>query len=162
MPTLISKSEATERIQQERGDADCPLCALLSPSAAPRYLLREGHHCSALLPRYARQWGHAMIILRRHVTVYQELTADEWTEASLMALQAAQAIERALKPVRCYVASLGAASEHPMTFPHLHLHVIPTYQATDTPSQIFSTRDGVLVGRDDEWRALQQQILATW
>jgi diadenosine tetraphosphate (Ap4A) HIT family hydrolase len=151
MPTLISKAEAAARIAQAQGEHACALCALC---ARPRYVLAEGSHCIALLPQYARRWGHVMILFREHITTYQRLSVEAWTEANVMALAMAQTIERALSPLRCYVASLGAAIEHPMTFPHLHLHVIPIYDATDTPSTVLTTKDGVLTGEEHEWETL--------
>lgn len=158
MPTLISKEEATARISKEQGAHACALCALC---LQPRYVLAEGPHCIALLPRYARQWGHVMILFREHLTSYEELSVEAWTAANVMALWAAQTLERTLSPLRCYVVSLGAAIEHPMTFPHLHLHVIPTYSPTDTPSTILTTKDGVLIAEDEEmeilWRKLRME-----
>jgi diadenosine tetraphosphate (Ap4A) HIT family hydrolase len=155
MPTLISKEEATARIAKGQGEHACALCALC---AQPGYVLAEGPHCITLLPQYARRWGHVMILLREHITTYQKLSVEAWTEANVMALTAAQTIERTLSPLRCYVASLGSAMEHPMTFPHLHLHVIPVYGTTDTPSTILTTREGVLTAEAHEWEALWEQL----
>jgi diadenosine tetraphosphate (Ap4A) HIT family hydrolase len=158
MPYWISKEEAHQRITSEKGEQPCALCALCVPSKPRRLLLRETRHCVALLARYARQWGHAMILLRRHVTTYREVSPEEWSETNQLALQIAQRIEAALSPVRCYIASLGAATEHPMTFPHLHVHVIPVYQSTDTPSSILTTAHGVLTASDEEFDALLSQL----
>jgi diadenosine tetraphosphate (Ap4A) HIT family hydrolase len=158
MPRLISKQEATERIARDQGSLSCALCALCQIETQARYWLEETKHCIALLPQYARQWGHVMILFREHVTTYQQLSFEQWSEASVLALKAAKAAEKALAPVRCYIASLGAAVEHPMTFPHLHLHMIPTYSETDTPSTIFTTKDGVLTAEAHEWEALYQKL----
>ena len=158
MPTRISKEEATARIAAEQGEHACALCALC---LQPRYVLDEGPYCLALLPRYARQWGHVMIVFRAHVTTYEGLSVEAWSAANVMALRAAQTLERTLSPLRCYVVSLGAAIEHPMTFPHLHLHVIPTYAPTDTPSTILTTKDGVLTAEDEEWETLFLELQGT-
>jgi diadenosine tetraphosphate (Ap4A) HIT family hydrolase len=162
MPTLISKTEAARRIAHERGDHPCALCALTSRPAGPDYCLDQTPHCIAFLPQYARQWGHVMILFRAHVTTYRDLTVEHWTSANMLALKAAQAAEKALQPVRCYIASLGAAVEHPMTFPHLHLHMVPVYATTDTPSSIFTTKDGVLTAEAAEWEDLHRKLRNAW
>ena len=103
-----------------------------------------------------------MILFRDHVTTYRELVADQWISANTLALKAAQAAERALNPVRCYIASLGAAVEHPMTFPHLHMHMVPVYSTTDTPSSIFTTKDGVLIADAAEFDELYHRLREAW
>jgi diadenosine tetraphosphate (Ap4A) HIT family hydrolase len=162
MPTLISKHEAALRIARERGDHACALCALNLNPLGIEYRLDETQHCIAFLPQYARQWGHVMILFREHLTSYRDLSDEQWASANALALKAAQAAEKVLHPVRCYIASLGAAVEHPMTFPHLHLHMVPVYSTTDTPSSIFTTRDGVLTAETHEWAALHKELREAW
>ena len=103
-----------------------------------------------------------MILFRQHLTTYSELTPDQWTSANTLALKAAQAAEKALKPVRCYVASLGAAVEHPMTFPHLHLHMVPVYSMSDTPCSTFTTKTGVLIAEAVEMAELYRRLRDVW
>ena len=161
MPTVISKAEALACLESERSGS-CALCDLCQEGSTPRYVLEEGRHAIALLPRYARRWGHVMIVLREHRTAYRGLPEAHWQEAMRLALRAAQAIESALSPQRCYVASLGAAVPHPLTYPHLHIHVIPVYEASDTPSTVLTASAGVLVGLAHEWAALREQLLSVW
>ena len=162
MPILISKDEAARRIALEKGANQCALCALARRPRGPDYCLEETEHCIAFLPQYARNWGHVMILFREHSTTYCELTADQWASANTLVLKAAKAAEKVLDPVRCYIASLGAAVEHPMTFPHLHMHMVPVYSMTDTPSSIFTTKDGVLTADAAEFNALYQRLRDAW
>lgn len=71
--------------------------------------------------------------------------------------------ERALRSARCYVASLGAASDDlPMTSPHLHLHVIPIYKAEDKPSAVLTWDRGVTIADEEEWAELHRILLGAW
>ena len=64
-------------------------------------------------------------------------------------------VERVMRPRRCYVASTGSsAGEMTQTSRHLHVHVIPLYEADDRPSDVFSWAEGVYVGTPEEWEAL--------
>jgi diadenosine tetraphosphate (Ap4A) HIT family hydrolase len=86
-----------------------------------------------------------------------------WARCAELARRAARALERELRPLRCYVASTGsAAGELTQSSVHLHLHVIPLYAADDRPADIFSWADGVYVATEAEWRALSQQLRAAW
>jgi diadenosine tetraphosphate (Ap4A) HIT family hydrolase len=162
MPTLISKEEAVLRIAKEQGDNACALCELSGRPEGPEYILEETSHCIAFLPQYARTWGHVMILFRQHVTAYRDLNDEQWASANVLSLRAARAAEKALQPLRCYVASLGAAVNHPMTFPHLHMHMVPVYAVTDTPSSIFTTKNGVLTAEASEWQDLHLLLKDVW
>ncbi len=157
MPRTISREQALERIAAEaRGG--CFLCAL-----AREPPLVAGEHALVTMPRYAVRWGHAMVVTRAHVTRFSECELGAWSEASALGWRTARAIEAALGPVRCYVAALGSARDDlPMTCPHLHLHVVPIYDKDDKPSDVLTWSHGVVIGDDDERRALCEALRAHW
>jgi diadenosine tetraphosphate (Ap4A) HIT family hydrolase len=160
MPDVISREEALARLDGRRG---CVVCAQLDGTLGKPWLLAAGAHAVAFLPRYASRWGHVMVALREHVVRFGDLDDEAWREASDMALGAARTLERALTPVRCYIASLGTARDDlPMTSPHLHLHVIPLYDPDDKPSTVLSWSHGVHVAPETEWARLAARLVLTW
>lgn len=68
-----------------------------------------------------------------------------------------------MQPLRCYVTSTGsAAGELTQSSAHMHIHIIPVYDADDRPRDIFSWTAGVYVARSEEWRALQEAYRVRW
>jgi diadenosine tetraphosphate (Ap4A) HIT family hydrolase len=73
-----------------------------------------------------------------------------------LSLLCSRLVERVQKPRRVYVASTGSsAGEITQSSEHLHVHVIPLYEADDKPSSIFSWSEGVYVAERDEWEGLR-------
>ena len=163
MPRLITRAEALDRIRREGGEPSCLMCAIRDGEVGPVYSVYEDARMLVMLPRYVRRWGHLMVVPKEHVISYAEVEEAQWLEASRLALVAARVIERVQQPRRCYVASTGSsAGELTQTSRHLHLHVIPLYQADDKPSDIFSWSQGVYVAEAPEWEALRDAYRAAW
>jgi diadenosine tetraphosphate (Ap4A) HIT family hydrolase len=159
VPHVIPRDEAIARIEGLRGAQTCVVCALFEGRFGDPLVVARGERASVLLPRYAVRWGHALVAIHHHVEAFTELEDAAWLEASALALAAARAIEHELAPLRCYVASLGTArSDLPMTSPHLHLHVIPTYDPEDRPSAVLTWEHGVTVAEESEWSALLERL----
>ena len=90
-------------------------------------------------------------------------STSQWAAASALAREAAIAAEGALDPARCYVAALGTSEAGlPMTFPHLHLHVIPVPDARLRPREVLTWQNGVLDAEEAEWEALAESLRAAW
>lgn len=156
MPQKISREEALTRIASERGDTGCLICAIRSGEAGPVWTIREGPHTHSVLSRYPRNWGQAMVLMKRHTTTYTEVTPGEWLEGCLEAQRIAARIEVTLKPLRCYISSLGTwRKDLPMSSPHLHIHIDPVYNAEDRPRTIFTHSLGVLEAEEAEWMTLR-------
>lgn len=163
MPQLIARAEALQRIRDEVGTPACLMCALADDRAGPRWVVSEDDEQLVILPRYVRRWGQVMVIPKAHVVSFTDVDDALWTRASQLAHRAARAIEAALSPLRCYLASTGsAAGEITQSSTHLHIHVIPLYEPDDKPSDIFSWSDGVYVADDEEWRGLHALLVDAW
>lgn len=163
MPTLISRDEALRRIIAEGGRPACLMCAILERRVGPVYVVHEDDDAVVMLPRYVRRWGHVMVIPRVHATTFSTVDPDAWARTTRTAHQAARMVEQALRPLRCYLASVGSsAGELAQTSMHLHMHVIPLFAADDRPSDVFSWAEGVLVGEPHEWEALQRTYREVW
>ena len=156
MPRRIARSEALARIE---GSASCIPCAWV---ADPRPLATSEHAVAVLTP-YPVRWGHVIVALRAHRESVGAIPPAEWLDASRLAHAAAVAVERTFDPARCYVASLGSSRRDlPMTFPHVHLHVIPVEDPNEKPADVLTWKDGVYAGDDDEWEALRERLASAW
>jgi diadenosine tetraphosphate (Ap4A) HIT family hydrolase len=162
---VVSRDEAIDRLTAERGavDVSCLICALRDGSTGPTYELARSAHATVLLPRYALRRGHILVIANDHVTSFTDLSLSTWEEMNRLAFHAARVLEHSLRPLRCYVASLGApAPDLLMTSPHVHLHVVPIHSAEDKPSTVLSWGRGVLIGEEEEWIELRRELTAAW
>ncbi len=159
MSARIPREEAVARVAGERGDASCLVCAIRDGRLGAPHVLAQGRWCRVVLARYALRRGHALVLVDEHVTRFSDVDDATWAEATALALVTARRIERALAPVRCYVASLGSAQpDLPMSSPHLHLHVVPIYEPDDKPSRVLTWAHGVLAPSEAELRALAGEI----
>ena len=153
MPVRIDRDEALARIA-EVAPGGCVPCALVESSD----LLAESTHAVAVLSRFPVRWGHVLVVLRDHVTSMAETSPEVFADAAALAHAAAVAVERALSPRRCYVASLGTDDPPlPMTFPHLHFHVIPIPEAGARPAQVLTWQTGVYAAEPHEWAELTEE-----
>jgi histidine triad (HIT) family protein len=168
MPRLIPKDEAVARVERERqswaGRAGerCLMCELIE-RVSPEDRLAESADCLVMMSRYPRAWGHLLVVPRVHTTSFRHLDDRTWAEISSLAARAARALESTLEPARCYVASLGtAATDIPMSSPHLHVHVIPVQDPEVSPSRMLSWDAGVWEGSAQEWSDLRVRLSEGW
>ena len=103
--------------------ADCPFCA--------RILAGETVADSALAAAFADAFpvsrGHTLVVPRRHVAGYFELTTDE--QAALWQLVSAvqRKLERDHHPDG-YTLGVNAGAAAGQTVDHVHVHVIPRFR----------------------------------
>jgi diadenosine tetraphosphate (Ap4A) HIT family hydrolase len=166
LPRLIPYDEAVERIRAERTDGGdgCVVCALRDGRAGPRFEIARGAATTTLVSRYARRFGHVLVLLDAHVTRLSDVPEGVWLEACAHAWRAARVLERELGALRCYTGSFGSSkgTELPLSSSHVHLHVIPIYDEDDRPSQVLTSANGLVVADDAEWRALHARLVAAW
>jgi diadenosine tetraphosphate (Ap4A) HIT family hydrolase len=159
MPVRIQRDVAVARVAAEREGEPCLICALRDGRAGAGPILRETRHTVTVLDRYPARWGHVLILLREHCESLADVGDDAWTEAGREALRAGRALEATLRPLRCYIGSFGTSRDIvAMSSPHLHLHVIPVYDAADRPSTVLTWREGVYAATEDEWSALRDRV----
>lgn len=139
----------------------CVMCGIVEQNT---HVLARTNRSVCVLARFGVRRGHVLVVLRNHTERWQELSRADWLDAQGLAWEAARAVETALGATRVYVASLGSARQRAMTFPHHHLHVVPTYRGDrrDRPASVFTWARGVVVPTDRELRRLQQKLQAAW
>ena len=163
VPHVISRDEALARIREEGNSPPCLMCAVRDRQVGTTYAVYEDDDILVLLPRYVRRWGHVVVMPRAHVTTYTGCTPALWNRINADALHAAKMLERIRSPLRIYVTSTGSsAGELLQTSMHLHVHVIPLYDNTDRPADVFSWQAGVVVAEHDEWEALRAEYARAW
>jgi len=100
----------------------CPFCNL----PADRQVLANDR-AVAIRDGFPVSSGHTLIILRRHLGSFFEITEAE--RADLMALLAAARddLDRQLRPAG-YNIGINDGATAGQTVPHLHIHLIPRYE----------------------------------
>jgi diadenosine tetraphosphate (Ap4A) HIT family hydrolase len=112
-------------------DQSCYSCAttddperILPPREriADRQGWRVAHAIDCALP------GWLVLVAKRHVTRYADLTAAEATELGLLSWQVSRALTAVTGCQKTYVAMFSEATR----FEHLHVHLVP--RAADLPA----------------------------
>lgn len=110
-----------ESTPAKESDVSCPFCQL----PADRILFADDH---ALVIRdgFPVSPGHTLVIPRRHVGSFFDITADE--RAALLRLldEAKAALDREFAPAG-YNIGINDGPAAGQTVPHLHIHLIPRY-----------------------------------
>lgn len=160
MPHHITREQALHRITSEMEPDECLACYI--GQQPNRYLLHQGPYTMVVLSAYPRMWGQLMVILKTHKTHVSDLLKEEWDEIMENVRRAVVVLEKQLKPLRCYVASLGATENLPHTCPHIHFNVLPVYDPSDKPSAVFTWENGLYDGTKEEWENLYKALKQAW
>jgi diadenosine tetraphosphate (Ap4A) HIT family hydrolase len=163
---VIDKAEALRLLEAEKANwpCPCPMCALVAPAEREANAIAESEHGVVLLNRFGQRRGHLMVVSLRHVEHVHELDWPAYAALQQLAHQAASTLQRALGPVRVFIAVLGCSAPLAASFAHLHVHVIPIYETDERarPARVLSWSEGVVVYDDTEARALSAQLRANW
>lgn len=163
MITRIARGESLARIRSEGGDYACLMCALRDGRFGPLRVLHGDDRALVILPGYVTRWGHALVILRAHVTSFSDVAPGDWLHLAALARRAARAAEALFRTRRCFVASTGSSGgELAQTSEHLHLHVVPVVDRDDRPGSVFSWTEGVLVADPHDWHELLARYAEAW
>jgi len=172
----VSKEEALADMAArgfDRGGPDrCAMCALATrgaESADAAWRVRDDEHALVVLDRYASTRGNLLVVVRRHVERITELPIATHLEVQRLVFEANVTLEQVLTPRRIYTATLGSPAAPsteppPMSFPHLHVHVIPIYEDGESarPAAIFSWTSGIWLYDEGEGERLARELRAAW
>jgi ATP adenylyltransferase len=106
----------------KNADNDCPFCA----SESDRTLLAETATAYAILDKYPVTNGHTLIIPKRHVANYFDLTTREQTACWLMVNFVKQQLSE-LYQTNDFNIGINVGEAAGQTVPHVHIHIIPRY-----------------------------------
>jgi diadenosine tetraphosphate (Ap4A) HIT family hydrolase len=100
---------------------DCPFCRLI-----PDRILASSAQALAVADAFPISAGHTLIIPRRHVASFFELTEDEVAAVHDLLRRMKDRLDEALKPGG-YNIGVNIGAESGQTIPHVHVHLIPRY-----------------------------------
>jgi len=163
----LEKHAALEQLDADRradaGLVKCAMCRLIEPDRVET-LVFAAEHAVVVLDEYAATEGHLLIILRQHAESVAQLDWPMYSSVARLVWEAQGVLEAVLRPARVYTATLGAARELPMSFPHHHVHVIPVYETDERarPAHVFSWSSGVTRYEPGEAAALVARLRRAW
>lgn len=164
---VVQKPEAMALLEQFRepfAEHACLPCALIARATEVLDVIADNEHGLVVLNRFAQRRGHLMVWAKRHHEQVHELAWPAYAGVQRLAYDACVALERALSPVRVYSAVLGSTTPLPISYPHLHVHVIPVFESDERarPARVFSWTEGIVVYEDAEASALTTLLRSAW
>jgi diadenosine tetraphosphate (Ap4A) HIT family hydrolase len=117
----------------------CPFCNV----SEDRIVASDGL-VMAIEDKYPVSRGHTLIVARRHVASYFELTDEEHGAMHAMLLRVKGMLDEDLGP-QGYNIGVNAGRAAGQTIDHVHMHLIPRYEG-DMPDPRGGVR-GVIPGR---------------
>ena len=168
----VSKEEAQADMASrgfDRAAASCVMCALATGTADVALRIRADEHAVVVLDRYASTRGNLLVLARRHVERMTELPISVHLDMQRLVFEANVALETVFAPRRIYTATLGspatmAADPPAMSFPHLHVHVVPIHEDGESarPAAIFSWTAGIGLYDEAEAAEIVRDLGAAW
>lgn len=100
----------------------CPFCFL----PAER-VIRKSEYAVVMRDGFPVSPGHTLIIPKRHVASFFEVTAAERTDLMTLLSAARDDLDNQFHPVG-YNIGINDGAAAGQTVPHLHIHLIPRYE----------------------------------
>jgi diadenosine tetraphosphate (Ap4A) HIT family hydrolase len=101
--------------------SSCPFCWL-----TPERIVRQGQLAVVIRDGFPVSPGHTLIIPKRHVASFFEVTEAERAELMSLLAEARAGLEREYRPAG-YNVGINDGKAAGQTVPHLHIHLIPRY-----------------------------------
>lgn len=120
----------------------CPFCALASAEIVAvdesGLAFRDAHPASA---------GHTLVIPRRHVSSFRDLSADEWSAIGRLGQRLAGELQAADPSITGFNFGVNDGADAGQSVPHCHFHLIPR-RTGDTPNPRGGIRKAISVRSD--------------
>lgn len=100
----------------------CPFCTL-----PPERIVDQNALAMVIRDGFPVSPGHTLVIPKRHVGSYFELSDAEADAMRSLLLAAKTALDEALNP-DSYNIGINDGAQAGQTVPHVHMHLIPRYQ----------------------------------
>jgi diadenosine tetraphosphate (Ap4A) HIT family hydrolase len=142
----------------------CVACTLVATHSPAVPSIAESEHGLLVLNRFGAREGHLLVVARRHVEHIHELSWPVYADLQRLAFHATRVLQARYRPARIYAAVFGSASPLPMSYPHLHIHIVPVQDvdAAARSTRVFSWSDGVVIYDDAEASALAIELQSLW
>ena len=102
-----------------RRSASCIFCEILA-GRAPAHRVAENERAVAILDIYPYSPGHTLVLSKRHVPFWHDLTAGEAADVFALAHRVARKLKTAFDPEFVCLMARGRR------IPHTHLFLVPT------------------------------------
>jgi diadenosine tetraphosphate (Ap4A) HIT family hydrolase len=119
--------------------ADCPFC-----DVAPERLLGANAHAVAVFDAYPVSPGHTLVVARRHLASFFDLTPSEVSALHELLFEMQLRLQATHAP-QGYNVGVNVGTVAGQTIMHVHLHLIPRY-LDDVPDPVGGIRN-VIPGR---------------
>lgn len=100
----------------------CPFCTL-----QPERIIEENDHAIWIYDGFPVSPGHSLIIPRRHVGSFFEVSTEERIAMLALLDNAKMTVEEKYQP-NAFNIGINDGPAAGQTVPHLHLHLIPRYE----------------------------------
>ncbi|WP_297506392.1 HIT family protein [Thermococcus sp.] len=129
----------------------CPFC-----SPEPESVVYEGRLIRILIDSYPASKGHLLVVPKRHVERWEELTEEEKL-ALIRGMELAMEALREVLKAEAFNVGMNLGREAGQTVPHLHLHVIPRWKG-DSKNPRGGVRKAVLDLEDENLNMKERWI----
>ncbi|HON23746.1 MAG TPA: HIT family protein [Syntrophales bacterium] len=109
-----------EMIMSKTGDGKCVFCEIVA-GRAPAYIIEQDELSMCILDIHPYTKGHCLVISKRHVPWWHELSDEENAGLFRMAKKMANRMMERFRPDFVFLYARGRR------IPHTHLFLIPTY-----------------------------------
>ena len=104
----------------------CPFCEVTKHDKAQR-IIKENDFAFVIRDGFPVSEGHTLIILKRHVASFFEISNEERRALLDLLDQAKKALDQEFSPA-AYNIGINDGASAGQTVPHLHVHLIPRYK----------------------------------
>lgn len=105
--------------------ADCPFCEIVNEPSHPR-IEKENKYAFVIRDGFPITQGHTLIIPKRHVGSFFEITPAEHQALFELMEQIKPSLDQQYQPAG-YNIGINDGAAAGQTVPHLHIHLIPRY-----------------------------------
>jgi histidine triad (HIT) family protein len=99
----------------------CIFCDIVS-GKLPAHVVLENNDAIAFLDKSPLQFGHVLLIPKRHIVTFAELPPEQTGDFFKVGQMLSLAVEKGMAADGTFVAMNNKVSQ---SVPHLHLHVVP-------------------------------------
>ncbi|WP_297064874.1 HIT family protein [Thermococcus sp.] len=131
---------------------ECPFCR-----PQKEQLIYEDDLIRILLDAYPASRGHLLVVPRRHVERWGELSEEEKL-ALIRGMELAMAVLRETLEAEAFNVGMNLGREAGQTVPHIHLHVIPRWKG-DSKNPRGGVRKAVLDLEDENLNLKERWLM---
>ncbi len=104
---------------------DCLFCK--DDFYTEKNIILENNHWRAVYDGYPVSKGHTLIIPKRHISSFFDLTIYQFFSLFKIIRNTKKVLDKKFKPL-AYNIGINDGSYAGQTIPHLHIHIIPRYE----------------------------------